>query len=390
MAYTRRYTRRRTYGGYQRRAYSRGYIGGYGTYVPRRRAPARRRATTRRVVPRAVPVPTALSPFAMAQVDPFDERAYGARVPDSNTMPSSCLTDFNEATLTTYGTKAGCWAFLPNVRNYVTNQDTAGGVGWNNTQWLWQANYGGAVPSAKLGNITAQFEVVRPVGHGVRLTCGLSPNNVTGYCHVAIYTLSTYDQTTWKLPTQISDMAECAFYKRYTLASMCTNPITIVNKFLDATSFRYVDPGENTGDAQNTGKQMFHVPNNWGIILVAISGAPADSQPVNAEVVCHYEAINAFSGVGTDSRPEAYNPTVLAGVSEISRNAPTVHAESENSTVLEQARASFARGIQTGINSVAETVVGMAGALGEQGVYAVSNAAVRAATRRSQNMRLTN
>ena len=63
------------------------------TYTPRKR---RRQTTTRRTQSKPCACPGELSPgakWALAQLDPFDNRCFGAKVPDSNTVPSIANAD---------------------------------------------------------------------------------------------------------------------------------------------------------------------------------------------------------------------------------------------------------------------------------------------------------
>ena len=62
------------------------------TYTPRKR---RRQTTTRRTQSKPCACPGELSPgakWALAQLDPFDNRCFGAKVPDSNTVPREAVS----------------------------------------------------------------------------------------------------------------------------------------------------------------------------------------------------------------------------------------------------------------------------------------------------------
>ena len=67
--------------------------------------------------------------------------------------------------------------------------------------------------------------------------------------------------------------ARFAVYRKVTLASLTQSPLTVVNKFLDQTAFRYIDTTEATAGFTNASRANFHITHSWGTIFVALDGA---------------------------------------------------------------------------------------------------------------------
>jgi len=257
--------------------------------------------------------------FLLAQVDPFNKDSCHARVPDDSTAPSSSFFTYDEFSLGPNNTitngAIAAW-FMPNPQQFV-----AAGTSVDQVSWSWVAAYGGTTATSKQSVLNSQFRLSRPVAHGIRITCGLAPTSVTGYCHVALYSLSLYNQSTWNLPTTLSGMTELPFYRRVTLASLTQNPMIVSNKFLDQTAFRYSDI--NSNEAASAAKGTFQVANSWmGIMVVVegtglIGGATTSITPaITIENICHFEAQSQFGGITQDMQAECPDADMLAGVAE--------------------------------------------------------------------------
>ena len=65
-------------------------------------------------------------------------------------------------------------------------------------------------------------------------------------------------------------MRDLPFYRKVTLASLTQSPLTVVNKFLDQTAFRYTDPSEQSAGYANTSRGNFHITHSWATIFVAV------------------------------------------------------------------------------------------------------------------------
>lgn len=381
--YRRRYTpRRRTY----RRSY-----GSYSRPSYRRRAPARRRAPVRRRKSSSSSTmmnSQSMTPgqkFVLAQADPFETKCFGAKIPDSSTIPSvSTPIQYNQSLTTAAATQpawAAAWAFYPAVyQSFLTP------LGATASTWSWATTVASDAPVAsKFGSA---FEAFRPVAHAIRLSCPFAPTSTTGFVHVALATETIYSaaNTTGvqyaNLAADIASMSGYTFYKRVTLASLTQTPLTIINKWTDETAFRYSSPYAyaSTGAVSNTNSaNTFQVPLSWGTLLVAVEGVststtPAQITPLQAEIILHTESIPDKSGTLIGSTAAAYSSSTLNAVSQAVAGTDFSHTEDQQDTYME----SFAREVQAAAGNAGIDLNGLASSIGRRVVNAGVNAAVSA------------
>jgi len=302
----------------------------------------------------------AATKFLMGQIDPFDSNVKGAKVPDSNTMMSDTINVNDTFTVgVTTGGNVRCYAFNVWPRGAVV-QSTEGGLGWT-----WTAAYGGTFDLTRLPDITSSYTGIRCVSQGVRLSATLAPTTATGFVHIGVYAASTYGEASWPFPTGIAGLVDLPWYRKVTLASLTQSPITIVNKFLDQTAFRYEDPDQAAGGFVNTNRGEFHIPHSWATILVAFEGTPSGSL-VSVETVHHFEALPLHSTLTTATPAASANPTVMNAAGNVSARVPATHFESEQAGMMSQAAAAVSEGMQTGLSNLAS-------ALGEAALNAGAN-----------------
>ena len=211
---------------------------------------------------------------------------------------TALCTDEYTGTITT-GTNVKCFAFnlLSITSTVVPSTEGAG-------SWTWPATFGGGVDVAQLSNIQAASTAYRTVSHGIRISCTLPPTTASGFVHIAVYAPSTYNTTTWPFPTTLSQMRDLPFYRKVTLASLTQSPLTVVNKFFDATAFRYIDTTEATAGFTNASRANFHITHSWGTIFVALDGAPSASAAIGVEMILH-TGDNCQAGATNNSSPAA-------------------------------------------------------------------------------------
>lgn len=251
--------------------------------------------------------------FLKAQINPFSREAYGCKVPDFNTAPSSASFTFDQITPTTNLTNASCQLFLPfSSCLYATATNTVGA-----DSWTWPAAYGGKSASSQETALIAQYGIYRPVAHGIRITCPKTMDTATGYVHVALYSPSCTTGTTWQLPTSVTHLSSCGYYRKISIQSLITKPVTIVNKFLDASAFQYADMAATISDA-GTSLQYRQTFGGWCGILVAITGQPSGDTPIQIESIVHIEGQSLFSGQTRDGNAEPANMNLMEAVSETS------------------------------------------------------------------------
>jgi len=404
MAYVRKPSSTRRRGAPKRRG-TRMSGGRFTTRTSYARTPVRRVARPR--PQRRVPTP--FNAFALAHVDPFDDRCRGIKIPDANTMPSVGLTISQETTMVVTGTQANAHAFFPSVgcMEILAGDKNVGSNSW--TWYLTGAPTSTAIQptqqtqSLKFGAVVAGYDLVRSVAHGVRLSCGLAPQTVTGFAHIAICsrpTVNNYVATWW--PASVAEMAECVWYKRVPLATLTQRPLTVVNKILDTTSQTYHSPvraytsesdpvsGLAAAQAMATGGAPTGTTpfgyfdrdslNGFAAIIVAVEGAPSGSSPLVIEMITHIEAIPRATGLQTGSLAAPSNPAVLAGVSHMAATTPAEHFEGEEPSRIAQAANAFYQGASTAVGgtvtSLGNTFVSAAGHAGYAAAsYAMNRAA---------------
>lgn len=338
----RRYSRRNAYRRYARRR----------TYrTARRRMRARRAALTR---------------YAIANIDPFNVDATGCKIPDANTYPSHAFrVDDSQAALQADANGLRACVFIPTLKNQFIGHTAATG-----TTWTWSAGYGGTQDSSRLTAIASQYTLFRPVAHGLRISCPGAPTGVTGNVHVAVVAQSEWGATTWGFPTSIAMLSNAMFYRRYPLAQFTQQSLTIVNKFLDNTSQRYIDVNSD-GIGPTTNDNNFQT-NGWAAIMVVIEGAVANSVCVEIENVVHVEAIPKKDGISSATPAASYNVSVLEEVSHLAGQTPAAFADEERSSYLSQVTQAMQGGVRSAARNVFYDAVIPAAA--SFGAYAVNRA----------------
>jgi len=298
---------------------------------PRRRAPVRRARTySRRTTrpSRSARRQRQLTKYELVNMNPFDQRCLGVKIPDSNTQPSETTVDDNRWAMTVDASQnASARAFLP-----LVDYNTVVGVPAGSSSWTWPAGFAGANASSNASNIKGEFVGIRPVGHGVRLSCPLAPLNVTGFVHVCIVPQELYFVSTWQFPTTVGQMANLPWYRRFTLAQLTQRSVTVVNKFLDQSATRYVDA--DGGGFASAGTNEFQFGNSWCAVIVAVESAPALSTALTVETIVHYEGLTKL-GTTNDSTPAAeYSVRQLQDVSRIATTHPGTFMEGEEDSLI--------------------------------------------------------
>jgi hypothetical protein len=305
----------------------------------------------------------------MAHIDPFLPVVRGVKVPDTNTMESDTVlcTDEYSFTITT-GTNVKCAAFNPALTSTVVGSTEGAGA------WTWAAAFAGGTDVAQLSNITAASTAYRTVAHGIRISSTLAPTAATGFVHIAIYSPSTYGATTWPFPTTLSQMRDLPFYRKVTLASLTQSPLTVVNKFLDQTAFRYNATDEIVAGYTNSGRGSFQVTHSWASIFVAVEGAPSASNALGIEMVLHAETISKAGASNNNSPAAPGNPGLMAAAGHMAANTNASHFESEQGSIFAQATDAISEGLQAGAQNVAEWGATTLRHAAEQAVYTGASA----------------
>lgn len=306
----------------------------------RRRYPRRSRRMTRRG--RNV----RLSRYAMAQIDPFSQKVIGCKIPDSNTYPSNAFRVDDawsvKATDASFGTVA--FALHPTLQNQIINPLSYSAAG----QWHWDPLYGGGQPSSRLAGVKSNYSLFRPVSHGVKLSCPGASTSISGNLHVCVVANSSFQKATWWYPTNIAEMSNAMFYRRYPLSTFTQQSLTLVNKFLDQTASRYIDP-ESDGIA--TADDDSFQSNGWATIVVAVEGSTVATNVIQAENVLHIEAIPDKNGISTATPPASFSTAELEQVSEITSKTEAAFTDMDRPSYLQEALHAATRGMKSAAES---------------------------------------
>ena len=303
----------------------------------RRTVSTQRRGATPCVCPGEL---SAGAKWALAQLDPFDPRCQGAKIPDSNTIPSIANFDVDILSVTSgaSGELVGR-AFRPFYAQSVYSATNGATLAWG--------NFGGAGTAnrAKYTSYIAVMELIRPVAHAVRLSCPLPPTSASGFVHVGLSTESMHEATqAINYPTTVAEMSGLANYRRFTLASLTQAPITVLNKWLDDTAFRYSGSRAGTGNAATA--MSFQTDYSWATIIIMVEGAPTSSSVLSIEHCLLSEGIPDKSGVIIGTQAAASSPGVLSSVSSMQTETGFTHTEVEQDSYIARGVEALARGAQ--------------------------------------------
>jgi len=320
-----------------------------------RRRPAyrRRRVLTRRPRARGSPCvcPGDLSPgarFALSQLDPFEPKCLGAKIPDSNTMPSIAISDVEQVA-----------SLAPSTINYITGIAFRPGyagsritgtprVGFETTQVDWGATTtSNATDRRGTVSYRDQFEAMRPVSHAVRISSSLAPTSATGFVHIGLSVESAYQNTTstWQYPTDTAMMSQLAHYKRITLASLTQTPLTVINKWIDDRAFQYQDPRTLGLSTTSTATDnVNHFGFSWCTIVILIEGAPISAASISAEHILLTEALPKKESVVQGTVAASNSPGTMSAVSSMVSEIDFGHTEAGQQDYVTQGLASLRRG----------------------------------------------
>lgn len=316
----------------------------------RRRVVRRARSTTNRRQQRkktGCVCPGELSPsakFALAQLDPFEPRCLGAKIPDSNTMPSIANADTDQVALGAPSANGNliAVAFSPSYTSSVlVATDGAGSVTWGT----------GYTSRRNLANVTASVEAIRPVAHAIRMVCPLAPTSTTGFVHVGIDVESRVNSgatSTYDYPTTVNQMTGLAHYKRFTLASLTQSPVTVINKWIDEMAFRYDDPRtsyQHIGNGAPPTTVNFQFQQSWGTIVVMVEGQQANgTSPISFEHLLLTECLPRKDAwiLGTQAAPNS--PGTMSAVSTMTGDTDFAHTEAQQESYISEGLRALERG----------------------------------------------
>jgi len=357
-------------------------------YAPRRRssAPSYRRATyKRRAAPRRSRLPRrdkchcppTLTPgakFVLAQLDPFDaSQVNGAKIPDSNTMPSIANTDTDIVNISTGATATNLvgMAFRPQYTWATVAATTGASLSWGAA---WGTN---ASNRTKRTAYAAAMELTRPVAHAVRISSPIAPTSASGFVHIGLSTETIFAETSWTFPTTLAEMSGLQYYKRVTLASLTQSPVTVINKWLDDTGFRYSATTGNI-DTSPVGSG-FQTDYSWATIVIVVEGAPVSSTVLSVEHLLMSEGLPKKDGVIIGTVAAANSPETISAVGELSVRQEPFHTEAEQDSYINRGITAVAQGAAAhGENMFQQIAVPLLQRVGAYGVNVAANMAAMA------------
>jgi len=261
--------------------------------------------------------------FFAAQVNPFDSSVDGVKIPDSNTMQSAAVKIEDQFSVTSDANGLAVFAFMPTtVNNYI------GHVPSSATAWTWASSFGYGNNSSKEVSFHDNYDLFRACAHAVRVSCSAAPTSITGNLHVCIATSTNFGATTWAFPTSIATMANCVGYRKFPLAMLTQQGVTVVNKFLDCTMTQYISALSDGFTA--TGTDNTKQTNGWAAIIVMIEGAPAATVILSVSEVMHLEAIPKVAALDTSTPAAPYNVEVLQQTSRLAGAISPVYTDAES------------------------------------------------------------
>jgi len=343
--------------------------------APARRRTTRRRAPARRSTKSPCKCPTELSPgtkWALAQLDPFDPNCLGAKIPDSNTFPSIANSDCDIVSL-----PANAATFLAGIafRPQYT-WGTVTGTGAANVV-TWGGAYAGTNRTKRTEYVNA-IELTRPCAHAVRMSSPIAPTTATGFVHIALVSETIFSDATWGYPTTVNEIAGCQHYKRVTLASLTQSPLTVINKWLDDTGFRYSAPSTSQSTAGNT---QFQTDYGWAAIVVIVEGGPTTGTLLSFEHLLLSEGIPTKTGVIIGTQAAANQPAVLSAVGEMAIEQTPFHTEAEQDSYIARGAQAIAEGAAHAGEAAFQAVgVPLLQRLGQRAVGVAASMAVAAMT----------
>jgi len=264
--------------------------------------------------------------FALAQVRPFDERVFGAKVPDEATFPSAVADTRDQIALTTGATYGGAGVVFRTGGNIAYVNTTPA----SSTSWTFGAAYAGGNFPDNQAALVANFAALRTVAYGVKITTRQSATVASGFVHVAICADSMAG-TTWSYPTSVSQMEYCDAYRRIPVADLVQDEIIVSGRYYDQTAFQYHDPNAYPQALTGTAT-AFNSMSGWGAIIVWFEGPVSIANAIDIDIVYHYEGIVGKSGTSTilrATKASPHSPAILAATSYVMDQSDPITVVSE-------------------------------------------------------------
>lgn len=300
-------------------------------------------------------------PFRMALLDPFDESADGARVPDLFSAPTETRTFVQSFNLTADVNGNIDYMGFANPRypglSYRGNIIGGGSYVYAANSAVSQNN---ALPTGAGNDLAGELINYRVVGWGLKLSAIGSMTTTTGVVTMAAVPYAGYvphaiviggqshtsgnsgtmiDFYGWSgIPTtgdfiDISRLPNMDYSEERTATSLATSPLVFVSRPVDprAYNFRmsgdmrlgYDTQGQTSTTYITAGNASQADASGWLVPVIGGSGFPANTVALRAEIVYHLEGTPAYSissmhSGGADPSPVDFQKYVSV-LSEVAR-----------------------------------------------------------------------
>lgn len=273
---------------------------------------AKSRALTKRLLPT----------FAISLLDPFNDAARGARVPDADMSSSTafnCIYRTSPTTDGTYGSVATVFSPDPGSCCYTSATVTSA------IACTWAANWTAQSTPGNITPIRTAIAVARCTGFGVRISGLEAETAAKGKIHVAHFPVD-YSETSLNtaLPTTVGNIATLPGYQCYPISSLDDGTLEVVGRPMDASAFRYRSTAQpwNIGSAEVVAGLESSI--GWMHIIVFIEGANTSVVPVQLHALYHYEGISKpGENLMADEPPPPYQPNTMAAITNLAAATPT-------------------------------------------------------------------
>jgi hypothetical protein len=279
---------------------------------------ARVRGSVGRSATNAPPVP--MPKFLLANIDPFNVAARGAKVPDDDSSFSFPIDDQNSTAAVSDGTYgAVAYGILADINNYaIINATTTG-----STTVTWSANWNQQYATASITALQSSSSMYRIVGYGVKLTCPMPLTSCAGNVHVCYFPIDLanvgYSTT---VPTTVGSMVKMPGYCQYPLGSLIKDDAYISGRVTGTDSYAYRDINAVIGGStrQNTAVTVEY---GWMGILIFVEGAPTSTPVLEIETVYHIEGIaKPGASLIENTLAAPWSPMIMANTKNITEALP--------------------------------------------------------------------
>lgn len=254
----------------------------------------------------------AVDPYVIANVQPFSDKAIGAKIPDAFSYPTTTWKIKGISTLK--GTNGaggypantvGAAIYYPYARAQRLEPSSISGTGivtWSAGTFYSMNGY------SSFEEIVQNYRIV---GGGIRITVPTSASNTDGTIMIAQFphdmSENLYGATT--APTNANSMESLPTTDKYNLAELINKPLIVPFMRVDQGSYRF-----RYQDYPLTASPYAETASGWAYTMVYVHGASSAVPSVDVEWVVHVEyipdAINSYFGIG-GSEPCPPNKTVL-------------------------------------------------------------------------------